>query len=259
MTLPFVKWVGGKRRLAGKIISLFPADFNNYYEPFLGGGAVFFAAGPGLRDRAYLSDCDKDLITSYQQVRDNPDAVIELLKQHEANISKLYFLRLRSTRYSCPTKAAARLICLANSSFLGAFQKGGYDFSRKRCGPIIKNTLLAASKALQGTDIRCQGFEQIEPAPGDLVYCDPPYDNTMRPYSGDDFGRRQQRLLANMARAWDSGGVHFVISNSDTLFIRNLYRGFRIESIEIARDISGTRKGIKAMRAQEVLITNQRP
>ena len=118
--LPFVKWAGGKRSIMNELVSRMPSDFIKYHEPFVGGGAVFFAMG---FSNASLSDLNSDLVTVYNVVKDAPDELIQLLKEHAANHSKEYFYDIRLQHdMNIPLEIAARFVYLNKTCFNGLYR-----------------------------------------------------------------------------------------------------------------------------------------
>ena len=192
---PFVKWLGSKRKLTLDITQYLPSRFGMYYEPFLGGGAVFFSMDAVI-DNAYLSDVNQDLIRTYTAIKENVEDVIELLEQHDKNNSKEYYYQIRQEGhvYECPIKIAARFVYLNKTCFNGLYRVNKNSQFNAAWGyyekPLIcdRDNLLAVNGALQKTQLAIHSFEQIEPKEGDLVYCDPPYDETFQRYTKKVFG-----------------------------------------------------------------------
>ena len=238
---PFLKWPGGKRRLAQSIISLVPEKYNDYYEPFLGSGALFFALGPA---RAFLSDRNSDLISAYKEVRNNPELLIARLRKFR-NTERHYYT-IRSARLRNEASKAARLIYLSRLSFNGIHRVNlrgefnvpyGHKTHLPACEPEV---IRAASQRLRKATIRAADFEAAvsEAKTGDLVYLDPPYttahsNNGFVKYNARIFTWRDQERLANVASRLARRGCSVIISNADHPSIRNLYKGFR--AVKIAR------------------------
>ena len=230
--LPFVKWAGGKRGLVPEIQKLLPANVGVYWEPFVGGGAVFFGLGEYVRS-ARLSDVNGELAVAYQIVKEQPEELIALLKKHAgSHEDKKYFYRVRHGGYSDdPVEVAARLVYLNKTCFNGLYRvnkKGQFNVPR---GSYTKPNICdadgirKASRKLQKAVIQFGDFGDIQPGEGDLVYCDPPYDGTFANYSTGGFGDEEQRRLRTAAQQWHGNGVKVIISNADTPLIRNLYGG----------------------------------
>lgn len=259
---PFLKWAGGKTQLFSSIRACFPLVFKRYHEPFLGGGAVFFALAP---KRAYLCDINQDLINAYCAIRDQPHALIEELSNHRANEAHYYEVRSQHGSLGL-IEGAARTIFLNRTCFNGLYRvnrKGEFNVPYGRYNnPTVCNTenLLAVSETLRHVDIRCESVFQIgrRVRRGDLVYFDPPYDpvsasSSFTAYSKFAFGREQQVALSLLFKRLANRGVHVVLSNSDTPFIRDLYKDCNIRTVHARRAINSRadRRGLVC----EVLVT----
>ncbi len=263
---PFIKWAGGKTALLPILMMYIPDDFSKYFEPFLGGGALFFALyREGLIKEAVLSDVNRELIDTYIAVRDHLDEVIAILDSYP--YSREFYYRLRSMKpdtLSLPERAA-RFIYLNKTAYNGLYRvnrKGQFNvpFGRYK-NPNYKDfeNLRAVSRALRGVDLRCSSFEFVLDIaePGDFIYFDPPYypvsdTASFTQYTPDGFGREHQERLADIFRELSKRGVYVMLSNSDTRFIRSLYEGFRIIEIEAPRSINSNSQKRKGWR--ELLI-----
>lgn len=242
---PFVKWAGGKRTLCETIISTFPHFGGTYWEPFVGGGAVFFALGNRIA-RAYLSDKNINLILTYKALRDHVEDVIEKLQWHASHHSRAHYFQVRDQygKEKDPIAIAAQLIYLNKTCFNGLYREnrqgkfnvppGSYT-NPKICD--IKN-LLTVSQSLQKATIKMGEFEHISPIAGDIVYCDPPYHGTFTAYTGGGFNEDDQRHLRDACIRWKRKGIHVIISNSATPFIRQLYKGFTLHMVSAPRHIN---------------------
>ena len=241
---PFLKWLGGKRSLAPRIVGALPEEFGGYWEPFLGGGAVFFEVGPRGGQPAMLSDVNADLIGCWKAVRESPDDVVAALDRHAALHSEAHYYEVRESECGDPVEAAARTIYLNKSCYNGLYRMnsegrlnmawGGYPSS------VICDAanLRSVSAALAEADLRCSGFEAVEPQAGDAVYCDPPYDSAFSGYHSGKFSDDDQCRLRSAAERWADGGASVVVSNSDTDFIRDLWKGWRQVEVRATRSIS---------------------
>ena len=268
---PFLKWAGGKGKLLGQYSSLFPKKFNNYFEPFIGGGAVFFYLAPV---KARLCDINEELVNCYVQVRDNPDELMGLLTLHRdkhnlINGEKNYYYDVRAydVEELSPVERAARMIYLNKTCYNGLWRvnsRGLFNvpFGRyKNPGIFNRDNVLAASKALSGTELSVEDFRKVtgKAKKGDFVYFDPPYHplsatSNFTDYTRLSFGARDQEDLADVFRQLDKAGCHLMLSNSDTPFIRKLYRGFDLNEIMAPRFINSKAKGRKPIT--ELLIRN---
>ena len=254
---PFVKWAGGKRALLQDIFQVIPEIFCNYYEPFLGGGAVFF----GLNDRiqkAILSDLNSELILTYKMLQQRPDDVISALKAHKQNHSPTYYSEIRNKRLEDDVDLAARFIYLNKTCYNGLYRvnsKGKFNVpigSYKNPNICDEDNLLSVSEALQKTKLITQPFEKIKPSSGDLVYCDPPYDATFTQYTDKGFRGSDQINLRRACDRWIKAGANVVISNNDTELIREIWDGYTFVEVKAPRNISC--KGDERTKVTELLI-----
>lgn len=262
---PFIKWAGGKTQLLPEILARFPSRFNRYFEPFLGGAAVFFALEPR---KAALSDINADLIGTYKALRDDLPGVIRHLAKHEATEEHYYAVRAQDPAGLSPAASAARFIYLNRTCFNGLYRvnrsgKFNVPFGRYKNPRIChEENLEAVSEALQDVDLRVMSaFDSARRARrGDLVYFDPPYDPisptaSFTAYTSGGFGREQQVELAQLFTLLAKRGVHVVLSNSDTPFIRELYRDFEVSQVMARRAINARGSGRGAVA--EVLVTSR--
>ncbi len=263
-SLPFFNWVGGKRKLADQLIQYVPDTFNNYYEPFLGGGALFFK----IKDRCqkcFLSDINLELITSYNAVKKNPIAVNDLLSQHKAQHSKEYYYSvLNNDNSNDPTNITARFLYLNKYCFNGIYcinKKGklGLHFSTHNYGiSHFKKRLKQCSSFLSDTVIYVTDFSFIEPQENDFVYFDPPYHKAGEKfYTRLPFNEQEQVRLRDFAKELTSKGVKLMISNSDTNFIREIYQDFTINTVDIKYTITGQKVNVQKEIAKELIIMNK--
>ncbi len=263
---PFLKWAGGKARLLDQFAAHMPHDFERYHEPFVGGGAMFFALAP---DDAVLSDVNPRLIETYRAVRDDVDGLIERLHDHARRHNKAHYyasrLRFNEPRTDGGTERAALFIYLNKTCFNGLYRensRGGFNVPMGRyANPTIcdESTLRSASRALQNVDLRVGGFvdvlERVDE--GDFVYFDPPYvplstTSNFTTYSKDGFGMREQLQLARTFAKLARRGCRVMLSNHDCDAVRELYAGWRIETVSASRSIS--RNGKKRKPVGEVLV-----
>jgi DNA adenine methylase len=236
-----------------------------YYEPFLGGGAVFFHLRPV---KAVLSDVNPELVNVYRCVRDRVEDLILLLKEHHQHHSHSYYYQIRASRPLKDVERAARLIYLNKTCFNGLYRensKGEFNVPMGRyqnpaiCDPDL---LRAAALALQNTEICIQPFDALleKPAtPDDFVYFDPPYHplsstSNFTAYNRYRFSESDQVRLKTVFAELANKGVRVMLSNSDCPFIRELYHGFNIQTVSAARAINSA--ATKRGRITEVLITS---
>src|SRR5205814_2284857 len=204
---PFRKWAGGTTSLLTELLKHVPPRLRRYHEPFVGGGALFFATAPR---RAVLSDSNAELIHCWQQVRDDVYGVLDALAEHVYERSHFERVRALDPLRLAPTDRAARFIYLNKTCFNGLWRvnrSGRFNvpFGRYKNPRFADpSTLIAASHALRGVEIRCAPFEDAlaKAAPGDFVYLDPPYDPvsptaSFASYTAGGFNWEDQRRLAH--------------------------------------------------------------
>lgn len=267
-TYPIVKWVGGKRQLMFELLENIPKSYNRYFEPFIGGGALFFELKP---NNAYISDMNEELINLYQVVRDNVEELIKDLQKHD--ISKEYFMQIRNIdrtkKYQnwSDVKKASRFIYLNRTCFNGMYRvnsKGEFNvpFGNYKNPRIIdENNLINCSNLLQKTEIKNADFSKILNyiQEGDFVYFDPPYvplneTSSFTSYTKDGFDIDMQFKLRDICDELDSMGVKFMLSNSDTKLVNELYANYEIKKVFASRQINANPNG--RGKITEVLVKN---
>ena len=267
-TYPIVKWVGGKRQLMFELLKNMPENYNRYFEPFIGGGALFFELQP---DNAYISDMNEELINLYQVVRDNVDALITDLQKHD--ISKEYFMEIRNIDRTeeyedwSDVKKASRFIYLNRTCFNGMYRvnsKGEFNvpFGHYKNPRILdENNLINCSNLLQRTEIKHADFSEIlkKVKKGDFVYFDPPYvplseTSSFTSYTKDGFDIDMQLSLRDVCDELNYRGVKFLLSNSDTKLVNELYENYNIKKVFASRQINANANG--RGKITEVLVRN---
>lgn len=264
---PFVKWAGGKGQLVEQLAAHIPERYSAYHEPFVGGGALFFRLAP---ERAYLSDLNEELINAFLVVKSDCEALLQSLKKHENNPDYYYRIRALDPEGLAPVERASRFVYLNKTCYNGLYRvnrqgKFNVPFGRYR-NPIYADEcqLRLASKTLQNADVKVADFEIVldQAKPEDFVYFDPPYQpisetSNFTSYTADAFDESQQRRLAAVFRELSGRGCYVMLSNSDSPLIRNLYRGFRIETVMARRHINC--KGERRGAIPEALVLNYWP
>lgn len=232
---PFVKWAGGKRSIIAELAKRLPPTFNEYWEPFVGGGALFFESHERITE-ATLSDSNLALAITYNAVKRTPDALIAKLEEHAGKNSEEYYYKVRDQHdLQDPVEIAARFIYMNKTGYNGLYRvnkKGEFNvpFGRYTNPDIVtKGNILTCSKALERARIEYREFDTITPKTGDFVYCDPPYhpiaSNSFTKYTKLDFSEKDQERLRDFAAKLHRLGVQVMLSNSVTPMIRSLYRG----------------------------------
>lgn len=262
---PFIKWAGGKRALIPDIARRFPDRIGTYWEPFVGGGAVFFTMADRI-DRAILSDLNEELVIAWQVVKARVDELVEALRGHESahRRDEGHYLRVRGQDPDDAVAIAARFIYLNKTCYNGLYRvnkAGRFNVPKGRyANPDICNEgrLRRASAALARATIRIGDFEKVvRPGPDDFIYCDPPYDDCFTGYQPGGFTAEDQERLRNTIQGWVGAGAQVMMSNSDTPLIRRLYRGgggrFFLHEAEAPRLISSRAAGRGAVA--ELIVT----
>ena len=271
---PFLKWVGGKRALLPEILKQIPTNFNNYFEPFVGGGALFFELKKlGLLDgkSVYLFDKNAELVNTYKIVRDNPSELLIVLNDFQKSHTEEFYYQIREMdrnenfKTINPILRAARFIYLNKTCFNGLYRVNSKGFFNVPMGkyknPSICNSELIydASYALKNTIIENYDFAEILNFANekDFAYFDPPYyplttTSSFTSYNQDAFLDDEQRRLFEVFKKLHSKNMYVLHSNSDTDFIKNLYSEFEIEIVECPRFINSKSEG--RGKIKEVLI-----
>ena len=270
---PFVKWAGGKRQIIDKLKQYIPDEFNTYYEPFVGGGALLFELSP---KNAVINDSNKELMNVYSVLcnEEKFKKMCSVLNSYEANHSEEFFYELRNkdrnkktfNRLSDYTRAA-RTIYLNKACFNGLYRVNSKDefnvpFGKKtKVNTYDGSNLITVSNYLtmNNVKIQCVDFEEsVKTAKkGDFVYFDPPYDSdtaTFNSYTEEGFGKDAQRRLATVFKDLDERGVYVMLSNHNTILVKELYKDYHIYVIEAKRNINSN--GKKRGKVEEVIITN---
>ena len=261
---PIVKWAGGKTRLLDALTERMPKTFGRYFEPFFGGGAVFFSLSPLS---ASLSDINEELIILYTCVRDSVETLIPELQRHPYEKDHYYWMRSRDPETLTKVERAARTLYLNRTCFNGLYRvnrRGQFNVPMGRyrnptiCDP---GKLRRASAALTNVTLTHAGFEttMAEPQAGDFVYFDPPYQPISKTanftsYTAGAFAEEDQARLADTFTDLTERGVHCMLSNSDTPLIQELYKDFRVDVVLAPRLISRKASGRRPVR--EVIVRN---
>lgn len=269
---PILKWVGGKRQLLDSIEPLIP-KCSTYYEPFIGGGAVLFSRQP---DKAVINDSNTELINVYLTIKNEPEVLIEKLKEHKANSSEDYFYSIRALdrdkevfENMSNVERAARIIYLNKTCYNGLFRvnsSGEFNspWGRYKNPNITNETTINALYAYfnkANITIKCGDYREALKGirKGAFVYFDPPYvpissSASFTGYTAGGFGEQEQIALKEQCDALNAKGIKFLLSNSSCPFIEDLYKDYIIEHVNAKRAINanpGKRGEIK-----EVLVRN---
>lgn len=263
---PVVKWAGGKRQLLDEITKRLPKDYNDYIEPFLGGGALLFHLKPFS---AIVNDLNSELINLYNVIKVNPEKLMIKLDEMKEKHSEDFYYQIRELDRKEGVKLtniekAARFLYLNKTGFNGLWRVnkkgqnnvpwGRHDNPAMYKEDNIKNM----SDYLNNSRVtfKNEDYKEIirEARPGDFIYLDPPYDNTWTDYTSNGFVRKDQKELAQTLKELDKKGIKWMLSNSDTDFIKEEYKDFNIDIVKASRAINSNGNG--RGKVNEVLIYN---
>ena len=269
---PFVKWPGGKAQLLPELRQRMPKSIGTYVEPFAGGAALFFDRQP---QQALLNDANPKLMNLYIQVRDHKSELVGRLASYETEYNTLTTISAKQDFYyqsrsifnsrdfetNLTVQDAARFVFINKSCFNGLYREdkaGQFNAAFGWKSNIIlydEGNLTDCSSALQDALIMSGDFEDAcrDLTAGDFVYLDPPYHSTFSGYLKGGFSVEDHIRLHNLFHRLTESGVHCMLSNSNTDFIKNLYAGYSIDVVPVKRNIN--RNG-NARHGEEVIITN---
>ncbi|HEX2471691.1 MAG TPA: DNA adenine methylase [Nitrososphaera sp.] len=270
----FLKWAGGKLQLIEQFENLFPHNFRNYYEPFIGSGAVFFYVKSKLKpNKVILSDTNEELINCFVVVRDKPSELVESLLKHRKKHSKEYYYAVRSIKSDRldNVNRAARLIYLNKTCFNGLYRVNSEGQFNVPFGdyenPSIfdKNILFQASQLLQDVHLQVMSFERVLDFADkdDFVYFDPPYipvskTSSFTRYSKSNFSVKEQKRLSEVFGLLDSRGCFVMLSNSDHALTRELYRDYEKNTVIVRAKRMINSIGSRRGAINELVVTNYR-
>ena len=272
---PFLKWAGGKRQLLPAIKEYLPKKFTQYYEPFVGAGAVLFSLQP---KKSIINDTNSELINCYQVIKDNPEELLELCQEHREKNSKQHFYSLREQdrrddfKERSPLERAARIIYLNKTCFNGLFRVNSSGQFNVPYGnysnPVIADPAVISSVSvyLNQRDVRIlEGdFAQAVSTArkGAFIYFDPPYHpisdtSSFTGYSIDGFGEKEQIRLKEVCDKLTERGCQVLVSNSSAAFIQKLYSDPKYEIVEVKASRAINAVASKRGRINELLIHNK--
>lgn len=246
---PILKWAGGKRQLLGELLPLVPEYTGKYIEPFLGGGAMFFALSP---ENAVLADCNEELIALYKTVSKYPQQVIDELKRYKNTEKDYYRIRALNWKELSNIEAAARMIFLNKTGFNGLYRvnrQGGFNV------PYGKNAktqfcneeqIKEAAKLLKKKKLICGDYKKVlkkYAEPGDFIFLDPPYFQVTEReiflrYTSDRFYEPDQEELAEIVNELYDMGCEVMMTNSNHPRIYDLYNRFDIKVVQVRRSVN---------------------
>lgn len=270
---PFVKWAGGKRQIINKLKEYIPHEYNTYFEPFVGGGALLFELSP---KNAVINDYNSELINVYNCIKDEIkfNKMCKELNTYEAKHNEEFFFEIRNKdrdrvkfNKMPDYKRAARTIYLNKACFNGLYRVNSKNefnvpFNKKeKINTYDSQNLGMIHSYLNFNNVKilCSDFEEAvkDAKKGDFVYFDPPYDSdtaTFTSYTENGFGNKEQVRLAKLFRELSERGCYVMLSNHNTKLINELFEGFNIYVINARRNINSNGKNRGTV--EEVIITN---
>lgn len=270
---PFVKWAGGKRQIIDKLMKFVPDEFDTYYEPFIGGGALLFELAP---KKAVINDSNVELMNVYKCIKDEVKftKMCNELNHYEAKHSKDFYLEIRSLDRDkskfhriADYRRAARTVYLNKSCFNGLYRVNSKNefnvpFNKKlKVNTYDGQNLGIIHSYLNFNDVKILSVDFEEAVrdckKGDFIYFDPPYDSdkgVFNSYTEDGFGKEDQKRLADVYKKLADRGCYVMLSNHNTRLVQELYGEFNIHVIEAKRSINAN--GKKRGKVEEVIITN---
>ncbi|MGB2556421.1 DNA adenine methylase [Cellulosimicrobium cellulans] len=275
-TKPFVRWAGGKTRILPQILPHIPSSFGNYFEPFLGGGAMFFAVQDRIGGRAQLADLNEHLVAAWIAMRDHQDELKPLLEWYRDRDGKEFYYEVRATVPQGLVPRAARFLYLNGVSWnhlwrenskTGAMNVPWGDRSFKG---FDDDTFARLEESLQVADIRAVDFREIlaEPQAGDFVYLDPPYlpvftksevekepTSKFNKYTAKVFGETDLHDLAAICEELSGRGVKWVMSNRDTAGVRELFPHADVVGFTTTRSVAAqSRRAVESRQSPEAIV-----
>lgn len=276
---PFIRWVGGKTRLLPRIIPHVPDKIEDYFEPFVGGGAVFLACKAGVIGTAHLADLNDHLIAAWRALRDQPSELSPLLEYYRENDSKEFYYEVRSTKPTDELSKAARFLYLNGVSWNHLWRENSktgamnVPWGDRKFKGFQKSDLENISAALKGVVIEKNDFRtSISGAKkGDFVYLDPPYlpvytqpDTEKEPtskfnkYTAKTFEVPDLIELAEICNSLSARGVAWIMSNRDTEIVRELFSDHEIINFTTHRALAAqSRRQVEAHKSPEAIIIGQ--
>lgn len=267
--IPFVKWVGGKRQLISEIAKRLPSKFNNYYEPFVGGGAVLFYLKP---TNAFINDINSVLIYTYKTIKDNPREMMKKLKELDQlectkdlynQIRNQFNNKILSNQYD--SEMTSLFIFLNKRCFNAVYRVKSQGLSnvpfnnKAKCNSFVEENILLISEYLQNVEIFNVDFEESlkNAKAGDFVFIDSPYAllkaTSFESYTKDGFDLDSHIRLAKVFKELDQRGCYLMLTNHNTPLIRELYQDYKIDVVDVRRNVNSDGNN---RIGKEVIITN---
>ena len=267
---PFVKWAGGKRQLLPEIKERMPKEYNRYFEPFIGGGAVLFALQP---EKAVINDCNRSLVNTYRRIKENPKEVIKAMAALDQGIiegGKEYYYEVRTLynekmmKEEFDVDMAGLFIFLNKHCFNGLYRvnaKGLFNvpYNNSKKPSYDRENIKALSKYLKKVRILEGDFEKAcaRAKKGDFIFFDSPYaplnPTSFESYTKEGFDKGSHERLAKLFRKLHKRGCYCMLTNHNTELIRELYQDFQIDVVPVKRLINSNPK---KRVGEEVIIRN---
>lgn len=270
--VPFLKWAGGKRQLLDRISERMPQNYNNYYEPFIGGGAVLFGLQPG---RALINDINESLINTYKVIANSPKQFIECVKEIDSKIGedgKTYYYSLREhyndklMKDEFDIELAALFVFINKHCFNGLYRVNGkglfnVPYNNSKRESIDEESIVAVSDYLKDVTIMSGDFEVAcqSAGNGDFVFLDSPYaplnPKSFESYTKEGFDIESHKRLARVFDELTERGCYCMLTNHNTDFINSLYgnKGYKIDVVSVKRMINSD---ASKRTGEEVIICN---
>lgn len=265
---PFLRWAGGKNWLLKNIDKHLPQEIENYYEPFLGGGSVFFHLKSNnlIKNKSYLSDTNADLINTYRTIKNNVEELISVLKDFENN--EEFYYKIRQKIFDNEIENAAKFLYLNKTSFNGIYRvnsKGEYNvpYGKRNLKDLIEiENLFEVSNALKNTYFSIKDFKKIKKSikEGDFIFFDPPYtvaheNNGFIHYNQSLFAWKNQIQLSNLLDEIKEKNANFLITNAAHRSIYDLYEN-KGNLLTLSRSSTIGGKGAARTKYNEILLKN---
>lgn len=275
---PFLKWAGGKTRILPRILPYVPATFENYHEPFLGGGAMFFAIQDRIRGQAYLTDLNEDLVSAWTAVRSHQEELRLMLDWYKENDTKEFYYEVRVSTPEGLVARGARFIYLNQTSWNGLWRTNSktgamnVPWGDRPFRGLSDETFAGLAQSLSTTEVSFADFREAcaRAKPGDFVYLDPPYlpvwsnpdekepTSKFNKYTSKVFGLADLEELAAICSDFTARGIQWVMSNRDNQGVRALFPDAEVIGFTTNRSIAAqSKRAVEARRSPEAIIVGK--
>ncbi len=266
---PFVKWAGGKTRLLPRLLPHVPAAFRRYHEPFVGGGAMLFAAHGRGRLPARVADLNEELMSAWRTVLSDPEALHERLRGYARRDSKAFYYEVRGARFGSDLDRAAHFIYLNRTAWNGLYRVNRWGefnvpWGARAFAPPRLEALEAVADELAGVRVSCCDFREALAAveEDDFVYLDPPYLKVSDTSKFNGYTQQRFRLadlhdLALRLHELTARGARWLLSNRDSVEIRGLFPAHEFIGLAVRRSVAAqNRREVEPSASPEVIISN---